>query len=324
MVGKRAVKSGYDIEFNAARLPTLRSNKGVLIMTKWVCQLKGVAAQWPGQPKPTLKNIDILPALIAENTMLPLMGPSGQGKSTLLYLLAALKWPSQGKITWTFPDDQSCTWDKKGPTSNQAAWLRRERFGFSFQNNTLSNHLTVAENIAYPRVLQGFDWKTAQQDAKAALEGMLVGDENLARLMNSFPSELSGGQQQRVALAQAIVHKPWVLFADEPTGQLDYHTRLQVMAVLRNWLTANEAQHRLIWVTHHHTDDLDMMGIDQFLFVKDGNCELQTRLDLENWKAKVKTEVEAEMKALQGEKLEGESENGSESGNESITKGGIT
>jgi putative ABC transport system ATP-binding protein len=240
-----------------------------------------------------LNNIELAPSLIEKNTMLPIMGPSGQGKSTLLYLLASLKWPSQGKITWVFPDGQSCILDKQGPTAGKAtkiAWLRRERFGFSFQNNTLSNHLTVAENVAYPRVLQNIDWATARQDAKQALQGMLLENEReqIDSFMNSFPSQLSGGQQQRVALAQAIVHKPWVLFADEPTGQLDYHTRLQVMGRLKNWVEEDEMRHRLIWVTHHHTDDLEMMGLDTLLFVENGRCELKNRSDLENWKNKVK------------------------------------
>lgn len=260
-------------------------------MSKWVCQLKGVSAKWPGRSKPTLNNIELAPSLIEKNTMLPIMGPSGQGKSTLLYLLAALKKPSLGQITWTFPDGQSCTLDNQGLTANKAAELRRARFGFSFQNNTLSNHLTVAENVAYPRVLQNIDWATARQDAKQALQGMLLENEReqIDSFMTSFPSQLSGGQQQRVALAQAIVHKPWVLFADEPTGQLDYHTRLQVMGRLKNWVEEDETRHRLIWVTHHHTDDLEMMGdIDTLLFVENGLCELKNRSELENWKNKVK------------------------------------
>jgi putative ABC transport system ATP-binding protein len=257
-------------------------------MTQWVCQLEGVTAKWPSRKITTLNNIEFAPSLIEENAMLPLMGPSGQGKSTLLYLLAALKWPSEGKITWTFPDGETCAWDPKGLTSKQAAWLRRERFGFAFQDHTLSAHLTVLENIAYPLVLQGESWAKARQTAEKQLKTVLLPSENIDDFIKSFPPQLSGGQQQRVALAQAMIHKPWVLFADEPTGQLDYHTRLQVMAVLKKWVKEDEAQHRLIWVTHHHTDDLDMMDLDTLLFVEDGKCELKNRAELEEWKKQVK------------------------------------
>ncbi|RKZ91566.1 MAG: hypothetical protein DRR19_06870 [Candidatus Parabeggiatoa sp. nov. 1] len=257
-------------------------------MKKWACQLEGVAVQWPSRKEPTLMDIHLPPSLIEENAMLPLMGPSGQGKSTLLYLLAALKWPSQGKITWTFPDNKSCSWDKKGPTSNEAVWLRRERFGFAFQDNTLSAHLTVLENIAYPLVLQGKRWAEALAQAKKQLQEVLLPDENMDDVTASFPKKLSGGQQQRVALAQAMIHKPWVLFADEPTGQLDYHTRLQVMAVLKKWVKKGSGKHRLIWVTHHHTDDLNMMNIDKLLFVNNSTYELWDCSQLEDWKNKAK------------------------------------
>jgi ABC-type lipoprotein export system ATPase subunit len=253
-------------------------------MTKWQCKFEDVTAKWPTRQQATLKSINLTSSLIEKNVKLPLMGPSGQGKSTLLYLLAALKWPSQGQITWTFPDGKTCSWNKNGLNSKTAAWLRRERFGFAFQDNTLSAHLTVPENIAYPLVLRGETWTVARKAAEKQLKAVLLPEESIKDFMNSFPSQLSGGQKQRVALAQAMIHNPWVLFADEPTGQLDYHTRLQVMNVLKNWVEADINKHRLIWVTHHHTDDLDMMEIDKFLFIEKGLCQLKNRLDLENWK----------------------------------------
>jgi len=257
-------------------------------MTKWKCEFKEVTARWPSREKDTLKDIQLNSTFVENHTMIPLMGPSGQGKSTLLYLMAALKWPSEGQITWTFPDNKTCSWDKKGPTSKEAAWLRRERFGFAFQDNTLSSHLTVLENIAYPLVLKGESWSKAYKKAEAQLPKVLLHDEEMDEFIKSFPAELSGGQQQRVALAQAMIHDPWVLFADEPTGQLDYRTRLQVMNVLREWVKADTSKHRLIWVTHHHTDDLDMMGIDTLLFVDDRTCETQKRSQLVEWKQKTK------------------------------------
>ncbi|MCK5720463.1 MAG: ATP-binding cassette domain-containing protein [Thiomargarita sp.] len=258
-------------------------------MSKWVCKLENVIATWPGREKTTLDHIELAPSVIEDHPMLPIMGPSGQGKSTLLYLLAALKWPSEGEITWTFPDGKKCSWGKSGLGAKKAAWLRRERFGFAFQDHTLSSHLTVLENIAYPLLLKGKSWKKAYQMAEKQLEMVLLKDEEKIYddFIHSFPTQLSGGQQQRVALAQAMIHEPWVLFADEPTGQLDYCTRHQVMNVLKKWVKTDETKHRLIWVTHHHTDDLDLMDLNDFLFVEQGKCKLQHRSDLEKWKQQV-------------------------------------
>jgi putative ABC transport system ATP-binding protein len=91
--------------------------------------------------------------------------------------------------------------------------------------------------------------------------------------MSHFPSQLSGGQQQRAALAQAIIHDLSVLFADEPTGQFDLGTRKQVMGVLKRWLVQGEDKRCLIWVTHHHMSDLDLMGVNDFLFIEEKNAD---------------------------------------------------
>jgi len=253
------------------------------------CEFNGVKAKWPSRENQTLNNIELPDDFLENNVKLPIMGPSGQGKSTLLYLIAALKWPSEGTITWTFPDGKTCCLGKKGPNANlDVALLRRKYFGFAFQDNTLSAHLTVAENIAYPLVLKGETWKVAIKAVEEQLKKVLLPNEEISDFMTSFHTKLSGGQQQRVALAQAMIHEPWVLFADEPTGQLDYHTRIQVMKVLKEW-TSDKEERRLIWVTHHHTDDLDIMGMKEtdkknLLFVENGDCKLQDRLFLENWK----------------------------------------
>jgi len=259
-------------------------------MSEWKCEFKdGVKAKWPGRKNQTLNNIKLPANFIENNARLPIMGPSGQGKSTLLYLMAALKWPSTGTITWTFPDSKTFSWgSKKGLSSKDAALLRRKYFGFAFQDNTLSAHLTVAENIAYPLVLQGKSWKYALEKAEKQLQDVLLQNEKISDFMTSFHTKLSGGQQQRVALAQAMIHEPWVLFADEPTGQLDYRTRKIVMEVLKKWTMGKDGR-RFIWVTHHHTDDLDIMEMyakneKNILFVKNGDCELQDRSYLENWK----------------------------------------
>ncbi len=88
-----------------------------------------------------------------------------------------------------------------------------------------------------------------------------------------WAKRLSGGQQQRSALAQAIIHDLSVLFADEPTGKFDLGTRKQVMGVLKRWLVQGEGKRCLIWVTHHHMSDLDLMGVNDFLFIEEKNAD---------------------------------------------------
>jgi len=265
-------------------------------MMTWGMTLDKVTTRWESVGNNILENITLKLAIPTTAIMLPLMGPSGQGKSTLLYLLAALKWPSQGEITWTFPDGKIFGWGVGGRAiqtdySNDAVTLRRHYFGFAFQSSTLSPYLTVIENIAYPLLLQGQDWETALPIAQTTLNEVLLPNEKndinqSASFLHRFPAQLSGGQRQRVALAQAIVHDPYVLFADEPTGQLDLHTRKQIMMVLKRWVEKNRGQRCLIWVTHHHLGDLDLMGIEQLIFVDNKQCLSQNRADLTQWIAR--------------------------------------
>ncbi len=261
-------------------------------MSGWAFQLREVEALWPGETRPTLKNITMEePVSLGKKLMLPLMGPSGGGKSTLLYLLAALKQPAKGTVTWVFPDGQQHTWGPKGADFTKAIKLRLKYFGFAFQDSTLSMHLRVVENIAYPLVLKGeADWDEAKRRAENVLDEVLLPHEKPDKkaLLEKFPARLSGGQKQRVALAQAMVQEPWVLFADEPTGQLDLGSRVQVMKCLEKWVAKGQGRHCLIWVTHHHTDDLDITGVEQLLFIDEKTCRLRDRSWLDDWKKTIK------------------------------------
>jgi putative ABC transport system ATP-binding protein len=253
-------------------------------MNKWGVAVENVSVNW-GSNHNILEKINF--SLAVENlssAMLPLMGPSGQGKSTLLYLLASLKIPSEGRIMWTFPDGTRYQLTATTITGDVTT-LRRHYFGFSFQNSTLSPYLTVIENIAYPLKLNGVAWQKAILMAEERLEEVLLPFEkaNQSRLIHSYPSQLSGGQKQRIALAQAIVHNPYVLFADEPTGQLDLHTRQQVMHRLKEWVAKGEGKRCLIWVTHHHIHDLDFMGLTKLLFIEERKCIPRDRAWLAKW-----------------------------------------
>lgn len=245
----------------------------------WGFTLEKIGARWPQQQKPIFEDIDFSFKINDKNRgLLPLMGPSGQGKSTLLYLLAALKKPQIGKITWQFPTGETCVLNEQ---KKHISWLQQKKFGFAFQDSTLSPHLTLLENIAYPLLSQGKSWQTAKSIAEDTFNKVLLVREDID--VNKFPSELSGGQRQRVALAQAMNHSPTVIFADEPTGQLDKRTRRQVMHVLKTWVEEKKGQRCLIWVTHHHVSDLELMEIDELLFLENGKCEKKDRHWLEKW-----------------------------------------
>lgn len=261
-------------------------------MNNWGFTLNNITTSWSKKTKTILDGVNFKFEIHNANTAaLPLMGTSGEGKSTLLYLLAALKLPTKGSVTWRFPDDPKTYifgQHSQSLSTKDIVQLRCKRFGFAFQNSSLSKHFTVIENIAYPLSLQGIKWDKALEAAKTKFKEVLLpaekkDEKNLMALLESFPSQLSGGQRQRAALAQAMIHNPCVLFADEPTGQLDIKTRKQVMAVLKQWLENGKGKRCLIWVTHHNVGDLNLMNVNKLLFVEAGNCTQRDRTWLENW-----------------------------------------
>lgn len=257
-------------------------------MMPWGCRFEGVSALWE-RTSPILHGLD-LTIDMAQTALLPLMGPSGAGKSTLLYVMAALKWPTQGTVHWSFPAAlqqqdgpiPTYTWGPEGLSAEQAVQLRRRYFGFAFQDSTLSPHLRIVENITYPLLLQGLHRQLATQLAITVLQSVLLPSElaSYAKIMGRFPTQLSGGQRQRVALAQAMIHNPYVLFADEPSGNLDLAARRQVMWVLKKWVQEGQGQRCLVWVTHH-MDDPALMGVDRLLYVENQTCQPETQGQLQ-------------------------------------------
>ncbi|MEO5366138.1 MAG: ATP-binding cassette domain-containing protein [Magnetococcus sp. WYHC-3] len=219
---------------------------------------------------------------------LPVLGRSGSGKSTLLYLLTFLKRPRRGGVRWTFPDGERAVWGRSGLVSSESTVdltrLRRFYFGFAYQTSTLAPYLTVRENLIYPLQLQGvLGMRQMRQRAEEMVRRVLLCDrepdalvdEEVEHFLDRYPSELSGGQMQRVALAQAMVHNPYILFADEPTGNLDAATRKEVMAVVDQWLS--QGNRLLIWVTHHLSDASDSR-VQKRLVIAQGQCHLQGRV----------------------------------------------
>jgi putative ABC transport system ATP-binding protein len=179
------------------------------------------------------------------------MGPSGSGKSTLMHILAALDKPTAGlvEIAGTSLRDLS---------DRDVTLLRREHIGFVFQFFNLLPMLTAEENVTLPLSLAG------EKPDKAWLDGLLT-DLGIADRRTHRPAELSGGQQQRVAIARALVSKPSVVFADEPTGNLDSRTSQDILKVLRH--SVDEYGQTTVMVTH----DAGAAAIaDRILFLADG------------------------------------------------------
>ncbi len=165
-----------------------------------------------------------------------IMGDSGTGKSTLLNLIAGLDAPDRGRIVFDSQDLAQL---------NDAARtrVRRSRMGFVFQAFHLLPHLNVSRNIALPLALNGVSSSTALARVEAMLESV-----GLASRARSAPSELSGGEMQRVAVARALVHRPMLVLADEPTGNLDADSAREVLELLRAQLKRDHAAG--ILVTH--------------------------------------------------------------------------
>jgi len=179
------------------------------------------------------------------------MGPSGSGKSTLMHCMAGLDTPTSGR---TFVGDREIgTLDDAGLTQ-----MRRDQIGFVFQSFNLVPTLTARENITLPA-----DLGRAKVDQ--AWFGYLVEQLGIADRLSHRPSELSGGQQQRVACARALIGRPDLIFADEPTGNLDSNASAEMLAFLRRSVT--ELHQSIVMVTH---DARGAAFADRVVFLADG------------------------------------------------------
>ncbi len=190
-----------------------------------------------------------------------IVGTSGSGKSTMLNMLAGLEKPTKGEVIVAGQHLENMT-------ENQLVRFRREKVGFIFQSFNLLGTMNAIENVALPLTFRGVDKKI--REAKAVKMLKLVG---LSKHMLHRPNEMSGGQQQRVGVARALVLDPEIIFADEPTGNLDSHTSAEVLGLMRK--VVQEKNQTMVMVTH----DNHLAGFaDRIFHIIDGKIvKIETR-----------------------------------------------
>ena len=182
-----------------------------------------------------------------------IFGASGSGKSTLLNMLAGMEPPSKGEI---IIDGNNIT----AMSENELAAFRQKNVGFVFQAYNLLPMLTAVENVAMPLAFCGVDRQQREAAAKAVLKAVGLGDR-----LNHYPTQMSGGQQQRTGIARAFVTKPKLIFADEPTGNLDSKTTIDIMKMMLGF--ARKYNETMIIVTHN--PELAVYT-DRIITLKDG------------------------------------------------------
>ena len=183
---------------------------------------------------PVLRGVSLS---IAQGEMVALMGASGSGKTTLMNILGCLDHPSSGKY-WLDGQEMSCL------TSNQRALVRTEKLGFVFQSFNLLARTTALQNVIMP--LDYALHRPSSAEARQLAEALL-GRVGLAERIDHEPSQMSGGQQQRVAIGRSLVNRPALVLADEPTGNLDSHTSIEI---LRMFQQLNREGITVVLVTH--------------------------------------------------------------------------
>ena len=213
-------------------------------------ELRQVSKAYP-TPSGPLQVLDGIDLNLAAGESLALMGESGSGKSTLLHMLGGLDRPTSGSVMVDGKDIFSLK-------EEALTIFRRRKIGFVFQNYNLVPVLNVYENIVLPIELDGnpVDKNYVEQ---------IIDTLGLKSKLNNLPNNLSGGQQQRVAMARALAAKPAILLADEPTGNLDSKTSLDVMGLLK--VTGQQFKQTIVMITHN--EEIAQMA-DRIIRIEDG------------------------------------------------------
>jgi putative ABC transport system ATP-binding protein len=212
----------------------------------------------------TVKALDGVDLRIKRGEYISIMGPSGSGKTTLFNMVGGIDRPTKGDI---FIDGI----DLSKIPSKSMAWLRCRKIGYIFQTFNLIPVLTAIENVMLPMIFAGVEREERFRRGREILEMVGLGDR-----LNHKPTELSGGQQQRVAIARALANNPVIILADEPTGNLDLHTGLEIITLLREM--NKERGVTVISATH----DLKMIDVsDRIIYLRDGRVDrYETRAEV--------------------------------------------
>ncbi|WP_010307787.1 ABC transporter ATP-binding protein [Kurthia senegalensis] len=204
-----------------------------------------------GTNKNQVKAVNNVSIKINRGEFVAIVGKSGSGKSTLLHMLGGLDMPTEGKVLLSGNDMYQMSED-------QLAIFRRRKIGFIFQAYNLVSAINVWENIVLPL---GLDGKKVDE----VYANDIITTLGIENRIHNLPNTLSGGQQQRVAIARALITKPEILFADEPTGNLDSKTSDEVIGLLK--MTAKKYGQTIVMITH---DDQIAQVADRILIIEDG------------------------------------------------------
>jgi len=204
-----------------------------------------------GTNKNQVKAVNNVSIKINRGEFVAIVGKSGSGKSTLLHMLGGLDMPTEGKVLLSGNDMYQMSED-------QLAIFRRRKIGFIFQAYNLVSAINVWENIVLPL---GLDGKKVDE----VYANDIITTLGIENRIHNLPNTLSGGQQQRVAIARALITKPEILFADEPTGNLDSKTSDEVIGLLK--MTAKKYGQTIVMITH---DDEIAQVADRILIIEDG------------------------------------------------------
>jgi len=213
-------------------------------------EAKNVTKIYAKAQQPSLNDVSLN---VREGEFIAIMGASGSGKTTLLNVLSTIDTPTSGSITINGVN-------LKNLTDSSAADFRRDNLGFIFQEYLLLDSLTIFENIAVPLTLQKLPPKKIENMVQSMAEAFSIDAQ-----LNKYPSELSGGQRQRASALRAIVKRPSILFADEPTGALDSSSATDLLNTLKE---SNESLHTTILMVTH--DAYAASFADRIMIFKDG------------------------------------------------------
>lgn len=223
-----------------------------------IAELRGVSKFYGTEKENKTKALDRIDLNIKKGVFQAIVGTSGSGKSTLLHILGGLDQANEGEVCYSDTEDRSDEIDIAQMTRDELTQFRRQHIGFIFQNYNLVPMLTVFENIIFPLQLD-------EQEVDMEFVEYVMNKLDIMEQKEKYPNQLSGGQQQRVSIARALISKPAVILADEPTGNLDKKNSAQVVELLKE--SAKEFEQTIVMVTH---DETIAKSCDRMIFIEDG------------------------------------------------------